>query len=47
MMNKESRACDSKPSASWEATQALCFTYIFEKKKKKKKESFRLFLIVV
>jgi hypothetical protein len=36
-MNKESRACDSKPSASWEATQALCFTYIFEKKKEKKK----------
>jgi hypothetical protein len=36
MMNKESRACDSKPSASWEATQALCFTDILKKKEKKR-----------
>jgi hypothetical protein len=45
MMNKESRAFDSKPRASWEATQALCFTniYIYFFKKK----GFRLFLIVI
>jgi hypothetical protein len=46
-MNKESRACDSKPNASWEATQVLCFIDIFFKEKRKKKEGFRLFLIVV
>jgi hypothetical protein len=38
MMNKESRACDSKLSASWEATQGLSFSdiYIFKKRKKKR-----------
>jgi hypothetical protein len=36
-MNKESRACDNKPSASWEATQDLYFTDIFFLKRRRKK----------